>query len=76
MHFYELLEGCLCGDNCNSEESSVRTFNIKSQKVCWEGDYNSCLHVFIDITDIKKLEEANNNIKLQKIMFASVSHEF
>jgi len=34
------------------------------------------MHVFIDITDIQKLEEANNNIRCQKIMFASVSHEF
>jgi succinate dehydrogenase flavin-adding protein (antitoxin of CptAB toxin-antitoxin module) len=31
------LEG---SDTINSEESDVRTFNIKSQKVCWEGDYN------------------------------------
>jgi signal transduction histidine kinase len=34
------------------------------------------MHVFIDNTDIVKLEEANNNIRCQKIMFASVSHEF
>ena len=34
------------------------------------------MHVFIDTTDILKLEEANNRIKLQKIMFASISHEF
>lgn len=34
------------------------------------------MHVFIDTTDIIKLQEANNNIKLQRIMFASSSHEF
>ena len=34
------------------------------------------MHVFIDTTDILRLEDANNRIKLQKIMFASVSHEF
>ena len=34
------------------------------------------MHVFIDNTDIGKLIEAKNNIKCQKIMFASASHEF
>jgi len=34
------------------------------------------MHVFIDTTDILKLEEAKNNIRCQKIMFASASHEF
>jgi signal transduction histidine kinase len=34
------------------------------------------MHVFIDTTGIIKLEEAKSNIKLQKIMFASASHEF
>ena len=52
-----------------------RHFNVKSLEVEWEG--NPCyMHVFIDTTDILKLEEAKNNIKCQKIMFASVSHEF
>jgi len=50
-------------------------FHVKTQKVDWEG-INSYLHVFIDTTNIVKLEEAKNNIKCQKIMFASVSHEF
>jgi len=44
-------------------------------KVSWNGE-PSFLHVFIDTTNIVKLEQANNNIKLQKIMFTSVSHEF
>jgi len=34
------------------------------------------MHVFIDTTSMSKLEEANNNIRCQKIMFTSVSHEF
>lgn len=34
------------------------------------------MHVFIDTTDIVKLEEANNNIRCQKIMLTSASHEF
>jgi len=43
------------------------------------------MHVFIDNTSVIRLEEiknqikldeANNNLRLQKIMFASASHEF
>jgi signal transduction histidine kinase len=58
-------------------ESSIvdRICNIKTTKVEWEG-VSSFMHVFIDMTDFYKLEEAKNNIKLQKIMFASASHEF
>lgn len=52
-----------------------RVFNIKSTKVLWDGK-PSIMHVFIDTTNMIKLEEANNNIKLQRIMFTSISHEF
>jgi len=58
------------------EDSWTRYFTVKTLKVSWEGNTNAFLHVFVDVTDIRKLEEANNNIKCQKIMFASVSHEF
>jgi signal transduction histidine kinase len=54
---------------------SGKWWNIKSMRVLWKGN-PSFMHVFIDVTDIMKLQEANNNIKLQKIMFASASHEF
>lgn len=63
-------------DTENSDEPTVRNFNVKTLQVNWEGNKNAFMHVFIDTTDIRKLEEANNNIKCQKIMFASVSHEF
>lgn len=52
-----------------------RVCNIKTMTVEWEG-VKSYMHVFIDNSDIIKLEEAKNNIKCQKIMFASASHEF
>ncbi|CAI2382678.1 unnamed protein product [Moneuplotes crassus] len=67
-----------------NEETDKRICNIKTLMIEWEG-VNSYMHVFIDNTDIIKLqevkrrvelEEANNNIKLQKLMFASASHEF
>jgi hypothetical protein len=57
------------------EANNGRHYNIKTMKVLWKGK-PSFMHVFIDFTDILKLEEANNNIKCQKIMFASASHEF
>ena len=60
--------------NEDNEDNEVRqSFNIKTLKVNWEGNKNSFMHVFIDTTDIVKLEEANNNIRCQKIMFASES---
>ena len=58
------------------EQIEIKHFNIKTLKVCWEGNKDSYMHVFIDTTDIIKLEEANNNIRCQRIMFASASHEF
>lgn len=59
-----------------SEKTSFETFDIKTLKVTWEGSINSYLHVFVDTTNIRKLEEAKNSIKCQKIMFSSLSHEF
>ncbi|CAI2383998.1 unnamed protein product [Moneuplotes crassus] len=56
-------------------ESEQRTCRIKTLMVEWEG-VTSYMHVFIDNTGVIKLEEAKNNIKCQKIMFASASHEF
>lgn len=65
----------LIDDKVNEEEVE-QSFNIKTLKIGWEGNKNSFMHVFIDTTDILKLEEAKNNIRCQKIMFASASHEF
>ena len=56
-------------------ETSKQTFHVKSLNVEWEGS-SSFMHVFIETTNIVKLEKAKNNIKCQKIMFASASHEF
>ena len=62
-------------DSNDSDENFIKIFSIKSMKVNWE-DKNWFMHVFIDTTDIVKLEEAKNNIRWQKIMFANASHEF
>jgi signal transduction histidine kinase len=59
----------------SDDQSKDKFFTIKTMKVEWEGQ-KSYMDVFIDNTDIVRLEEANNSIKCQKIMFASASHEF
>jgi signal transduction histidine kinase len=59
----------------NNKENSERSFHVKSLEIEWEGK-SSFMHVFIETTNIVKLEEAKTNIKCQKIMFASASHEF
>ena len=64
----------------NTEEGGsnecVKNFNVKTLRVNWEGNENSFMHVFIDISDIIRLEQAKEDIRCQKVMFASVSHEF
>ena len=59
-----------------SESKTIKTFCVKTLKINWEGNSNAYMHVFIDQTSIVKLEKAKNNIRCQKIMFASASHEF
>ncbi|CAI2360382.1 unnamed protein product [Moneuplotes crassus] len=58
-----------------ADDSDSRTCNVKTLMVEWEGA-EAYMHVFVDITDFIKLEEAKNSIKCQKIMFTSASHEF
>ena len=75
------LRNNLCDVEDNEEktdESIVKSpyyFNIKTIKVIWENNQESYLHVFIDTSQIKKLEEERANNKCQQLMFASVSHE-
>jgi len=64
---HEVLEG--------EDNNQEKVFNVKSLRVDWKGK-SSYMHVFFINNDSHKLDEANNNIKLQKIMFASISHEF
>ena len=45
-------------DHHNIEE---RIYILRSLEVSWEGQH-SFMHVFIDTTDIVRLEEAKNNI--------------
>ncbi|CAI2386569.1 unnamed protein product [Moneuplotes crassus] len=59
----------------DSYDEAQRTCNVKTLMVEWEGT-NAFMHVFVDNTNVIKLEEAKNNIKCQKIMFTSASHEF
>lgn len=38
-------------------ELDLKYYNVKTMKVAWEKDTNSCMHIFIDTTYVKKLEE-------------------
>jgi len=49
---------------------------MKTMKVTWDNDPNALMHIFIDSTNVRKLEEERAKNHCQKIMFASVSHEF
>ena len=53
-----------------------RIYSMKTIKVNWEGNPNSYMHVFVDLTDMFRLEEAKNSMRCQKLMFTSASHEF
>ncbi|CAI2381894.1 unnamed protein product [Moneuplotes crassus] len=59
----------------NERKQVKRNFYIKSLNIEWK-EVPSVMHVFIDTTDIIKLEQAKSKIRMQKIMFASTSHEF
>ena len=50
-------------------------FSVKSIKVNWENNKESFMHVFINTTQVKKLEEERANREYQHMMFASLSHE-
>jgi signal transduction histidine kinase len=62
--------------NGSWEESLVRSLHMKSMQVTWEKNKKSFMHIFVDTTNVKRLEEEKAKIKCQNIMLASVSHEF
>jgi two-component system, sensor histidine kinase len=45
-------------------------------KVTWEKNPVSFMHLLVDTTDVRVLEEEKAKVKCQNIMLASVSHEF
>lgn len=59
----------------NNQSAKLLYYNVKTIKVVWDNNQNSYLHVFIDTSQIKKLEEEKANNKCQQLMFASISHE-
>ena len=62
-------------DEDSDDKTTEKIFSVKSMKVEWD-DLSCYMHIFIDTTDLIKLEEARNNIRCQRIMFANASHEF
>ena len=62
--------------NESENDFSYKIFNVKTIKVWWENNPTSYMHVFINTTEVRKLEEMKAKNKCQKLMFASASHEF
>ena len=62
-------------DQESAKNKEENFFNIKSIKVNWENNKESFMHVFINITEVKKLEEERANREYQHMMFSSLSHE-
>jgi len=64
-------------DSQEWDELRHDNYNIKTIRVNWEdNDEDSFMHVFINTTQIQKLEQIKATNRCQKIMFSSVSHEF
>jgi len=59
-----------------SDSENVQCFKVKSIKVNWEMNKDSYLHVFVNTTEVRRLEKARAVNKCQQLMFASISHEF
>lgn len=57
-------------------ESYCPSYTIKTIRVEWNQSDRAFLHVFINTTYLKKLEEAKSINKCLHIMFSSISHEF
>ena len=62
--------------NENEQDNKCQVFNVKTIQVLWANNPSSFMHVFINTTQVRKLEEMKAKNKWQKLMFASASHEF
>ena len=51
-------------------------FTMKTIKVYWEESTDAYMHVFINTTNIKRLEKEKATNKCLHIMFSSISHEY
>jgi signal transduction histidine kinase len=60
----------------SDEQNDSKYYNVKTMKVKWEKETEAFMTIFIDMTNVKKLEEEKAKYLCQKRMFASVSHEF
>lgn len=66
-----------CQDKFNSSSTfGSSLYQMKTIKVFWEENENAFMHVFINLTSMKKLEKEKATNKCLHIMFSSVSHEF
>lgn len=62
--------------NTKFEDLDTKYYTIKTMEVTWKNNIKSFMHLFADTTNVIKLEKERTHNKCQKVMFASVSHEF
>ena len=60
--------------NDNNQNNFNLFYSIKTIKVNWK-NRDSFMHVFVNTTQIKRLEEERANREWQQLMFASLSHD-
>ena len=70
-----MLQENFIRDDESEEPNAEIIFNVKSIKVSWDNIDESFMHVFINTTQVKKLELERANRRYQHMMFASLSHE-
>ena len=70
----QLQEGFVKIANIEEKKEEL-FFNVKTIKVSRDKNNQSFMHVFINTTQVKKLEEERANREYQHMMFASLSHE-
>ena len=74
-HPSDRLQRALVRDNESDEYKDESYFNVKTIRASWECNKESFMHVFINTTEVKRLEKEKANRKYQHMMFASLSHE-
>ena len=70
----QMVDRQIHDDESNFEGSKF--FTVKTIEVEWEQHQHALMHVFVNVSSVKKLEKVKTTNKWLHIMFSSISHEF
>ena len=70
----QMVDKQMNDDESNFEGSKF--FTVKTIEVEWEQHQHALMHVFVNVSSVKKLEKVKATNKWLHIMFSSISHEF